>query len=153
MNYFELDHAFETPEGVHIPSLNGETVKGYETFFHAGKCTFYTFYDREYEFDYLTPEEQGEIQDEPRVIADYHMWIGEQPMGGGSVLFLRSLRKFWKSTSYLTTASIKQKCFFKENFIPILCGDFLWKNTRNTSILIKPYTIIQTHGEIRLMMN
>ena len=138
MNYFELDYAFRTPEGVSIPCLNGETVKGYETFFDIGKL--YTFYDKEYEFDYLTPEEQGEIQDEPRVIADYHMWIGEQPMGG-SVLFLRSLRKFWKSTSYLTTASIKQKCFFKENFIPILCGDFLWENARNTSILIKPYTI------------
>ena len=140
MKYFELRHAFKTPGGVHIPSLNGKTVKGYETFFNTGKCTFYTFYDKEYEFDYLTPEEQGEIQDEPRVIADYHMWIGEQPMGG-SVLFLRSLRKFWKSTSYLTTASIKQKCFFKENFIPILCGDFLWENTKSTSILIKPYTI------------
>ena len=138
MKYFVLRHAFKTPEGVRIPGLNGETVKDYETFFDIGKL--YTFYDKEYEFDYLTPEGEGEIKREPRVIADYHMWIGEQPMGG-SVLFLRSLRKFWKSTSYLTTASIKQKCFFKENFIPILCGDFLWENARNTSILIKPYTI------------
>ena len=87
MKYFELRHAFETPEGVSIPGLNGETVKGYETFFNTGKCTIYTFYDKEYEFDYLTPEEEGEIKIEPRVIADYHMWIGRQPRGGGPSYF------------------------------------------------------------------
>ena len=123
MNYFELDYAFRTPEGVSIPCLNGETVKGYETFFDTDKCTFYTFYDKEYEFDYLTPEEGSEIQDEPRVIADYHMWIGRQPRGGGFRPISKKFKEILEEHKQSDHRFYKAKVLFQGKFYPY----FVWR--------------------------
>jgi hypothetical protein len=64
-----------------IAPLNGESVKNYKDFFETG-CTINTFFDKDYEFDFLTPMNRGEIKEEVQMIADYHGWIGKEPMKG-----------------------------------------------------------------------
>ena len=91
MNYYILTYSHETKEGMFIPSLNGKTVENKEEFFNNKKCTPRTFYDKDYEFDYLTPMEEGEVKEEPKLIADFHMWIEEEPRRG---LFFPISKKF-----------------------------------------------------------
>lgn len=80
MKFFELKRAYKIGE-VPIPSMNGETVNGFENFFRNG-CTTKSFYNSSRVFNYLTPMYRGEKKVEPEIIADYHAWIGKEPRKG-----------------------------------------------------------------------
>lgn len=80
MKYYSLVHDKKV-NGLRIPAMNGGTVTGHETFFKDG-CTIDSFYQREHEFDYLTPMNVSEFEDPPELIADYHTWIRKEPRKG-----------------------------------------------------------------------
>lgn len=83
MKYYEITHT-TLINGEVIAGMNGETVKGKELFFD-GKCGPDKFFDKMYEFDYLTPINQGGdwYEEQPVLgIYHYHFWMCEAPFGG-----------------------------------------------------------------------
>jgi hypothetical protein len=83
MKYYKITPSI-TINGHVPPGMNGETVKGKELFFR-GKCGPDKFFDKMYEFDYLTPVNVGGdwYEEQPVLgIYHYHMWIIEEPFGG-----------------------------------------------------------------------
>ena len=127
MNYYILTYSHETKEGMFIPSLNGKTVKNKEEFFNNKKCTPRTFYDKDYEFDYLTPMEEGEVKEEPKLIADFHMWIGKEPRKG---LFYPVSKKFKELLNKHELPSHKfynAKVLFKNEFYPYFVWHLLYE--------------------------
>ena len=80
MKFFELKRTYKIGD-IPIPSMNGETVNGFEEFFRNG-CTTKSFYKNNPSFNYLTPMYRGENKVEPDIIADYHAWVGKEPRRG-----------------------------------------------------------------------
>ena len=122
MKYFLMNYDFKI-NGISIPSLNGDTVKNYQEFFNNGKCKVSTFYDKNYEFDYLRPQEEGEVKNAPKVIADFHMWIGEEPRKG---LFYPISKKFKELLEGFNQSEYRfynGKVLFKGDFYPY----FVWR--------------------------
>ena len=115
MKYYLLDYKTSI-DGISIPGLNGVTVKGYEDFFDNEKCSPTTFYDRNYEFDYLTPMSFGEVKKEPQIIVDFHLWIGEEPMGGRFYPISKKLKELLENYNQPEHKFYKAKVLFKDEF-------------------------------------
>ncbi len=132
MKYYEMNHKTHLNNKI-ISGLNGTHVKNREAFFGQGKNGPNTFYDQEYEFDYLTPEEVGEgfgYDGEVPVIADWHIWWGmhtpnEDLSTPISAKFKNCLEQFRLSPSKF----YKAKVLFEDKLYPY----YVWQ------MLMDPY--------------
>ena len=128
MNYYILSHQPKT-NGILSPGLNGKTVKNYQAFFKNGKCTLTTFYDKDYEFDYLIPISFGEIKDEPQIIVDFHVWIGlEIPQEGLFYPISEKFKLLLESYNLPNHKFYKARVLFKGEFHTYFVWHLLYDN-------------------------
>ena len=128
MNYYILSHQPKT-NGILSPGLNGKTVKNYQAFFENGKCTPTTFYDKDYEFDYLIPIEVGENENEPQIIVDFHRWTGlEIPRGGVFYPISEKFKLLLKSYNLPKHKFYKARVLFKGEFHTYFVWHLLYNN-------------------------
>ena len=84
MKYFSVVRALKLGSTI-VPGLDGKNVKNKNDFFGLEQkaCGPNRFYDKNYEFDYLVPNDFGDTvpKTEPQIIVDYHTWHGESPLG------------------------------------------------------------------------
>ena len=109
--------------GIISPGLSGNTVKNYQDFFNNKKCTPTTFYDKEYEFDYLTPLPFGEGETEPQIIADFHLWINKRPMKGKFYPISKKFKEILEQHTQFDHRFYKARVLFKGEYFPY----FVWR--------------------------
>ena len=122
MNYYILKRK-DNVNGVFIPHLNGGTVEGYQEFFNNKKCTPTTFYDKDYEFDYLTPMEIGEIKEEPKILVDFHGWIKVEPRKGLFYPISKKFKEILEQHTQFDHRFYKARVLFKGEYFPY----FVWR--------------------------